>query len=375
MLSLETLVLILISVAGAVAIIIYFFTAQMKGLKQEMKNNEDVVLMEWLKEMKGSVEKNSVVLENQLKDQRQTLEQQLKSQRETLNQQTKMIWERLDNASEVIKGVQHQLGGIQEFGKDMKDLSNILKSPKLRGGLGEQFLYDILANTLPHDLYKTQYRFKNGSVCDAVVVTDKGLIPIDSKFPMEKFREMLTCENDADREKAKKAFINSVKDRVEEISSKYILPEEKTTEQAVMYVPAENVFYELIVNSPSIEDFCKQKGVVMASPNTLSYFLKIILVAYQQHELEKHAGEILKALSGIRVEAEKFGDDLGVLEKHISNSYRSMDNIKIKFTRLFGKIEGVQSLGHKEEQSLLLDKTDMKDIGNAKEIEEDLDVK
>jgi DNA recombination protein RmuC len=347
MLSLETLLIILIALAGAVGIILYFFSTQMRKLKEDIKGTEDDVMMEWLKDMRGSVE-------TQLKDQRETLEYQLKSQRETLNQQTKLIWERLDNAAEVIKGVQHQLGGIQEFGKDMKDLSNILKSPKLRGGLGEQFLYDILANNLPKDLYKTQYRFKNGGVCDAVVFTDRGMIPIDSKFPMEKFQEMLTCENDADREKAKKAFINSVKDRINEISNKYILPEEKTTEQAVMYIPAENVFYELIVNAPSIEEYCKQKNVIMASPNTLSYFLKIILVAYQQHELTKHAGDILKAIAGIKMEAGKFGEDLGVLEKHISNSYKSMEGVKMKFSRLFGKISSAQSI-QQEEQELLLE--------------------
>src|SRR3990172_4471638 len=110
-----------------------------------------------LKKMQGSVQKNADVLERELKEQRQTLDTQMRSQREAMNQQTKLIWERLDNSSEVIRNVQKQLGGIEEFGKDMKDLSNILKSPKLRGGLGEQFLYDILQRFLPHDHFKTQY--------------------------------------------------------------------------------------------------------------------------------------------------------------------------------------------------------------------------
>ncbi len=312
------------------------------------------MLMEWLKDMKGSVDKSGELLDKGLKDQRSTLETQLKTQRDAMNQQTKLIWERLDNASEVIKGVQHQLGGIQEFGKDMKDLSNVLKSPKMRGGLGEQFLYDILANTLPNDLYKTQYKFKNGSICDAVIVTDKGLIPIDSKFPMENFKAMLTCDNDIDRDKFKKTFINDVKKRIDEISNKYILPEENTSDQAVMYIPSESVFYELIVNSPDIEDYCKAKNVLMASPNTFSYLMKIILVAYQRQSLAKSTGDILKAVAGIRVEAEKFNDELGVLERHVSNGYKAMDNVKIKFARLFGKIESVQSIEPKE-QTLLID--------------------
>ncbi len=353
MISPQTFVLILILVLSATVGIIYFLSTQINKLKTDLKGDENNVLMEWLKEMKGSVDKNSDVLEKQLREQRQTLDEQMKGQREALSQQTKLIWERLDNASQVISGVQKQLGGIEEFGKDMKDLSNILKSPKLRGGLGEQFLYEILANCLPNDLYKTQYKFKNGAICDAIVITEKGLIPIDSKFPMENFKAMLTCENNDDRDKFKKTFMNDVKKRIDEISSKYILPQEGTTEQAVMYIPSENIFYELIVNSPQIEEYAKQRSVVMTSPNTLSYFLKIILVAFQQNQLQKNAGEILKALSGIKIEAEKLNEDMSVLEKHISNSYNSVGAIRGKYQKFLNNIDAVRLLEKPEEKKLL----------------------
>ena len=309
--------------------------------------------MEWLKDMKGTMEKNTEVMERQLKDQRTTLEEQMKSHRDSMNQQTKFISERLEKSGDVIREVQKQLGGIQEFGTDIKDLSNILKSPKLRGGLGEQFLYEILDNFLPKDLYKTQYKFKDGSICDAVVITDKGLVPIDSKFPMENFKAMITADVQAERDKFKKVFISDVKKRIDEISSKYILPEEKTTDQAVMYVPSENVYYELIVNTPEVEEYAKHKNVVMTSPNTLSYFLKVLLVAYQQHELQKHTGEILKAIAGIKVEAGKFGDDLRILEKHVSDSYKSMDGVRTRYTKLFGRIEKVQSIEKPKKTSKL----------------------
>lgn len=324
-------------------------------MKEDMKSGSDTVLTEWLKNMNTSIDKTSDTLAKELKEQRQTLDQQLKSQREAMNQQTKLIWERLDNAADVVKNVQKQLGGIQEFGKDMKDLSNILKSPKLRGGLGEQFLYELLDSSLPKHLYKTQYKFKDGAICDAVIFTEKGMIPVDSKFPMENFRAMLLAESDDVRAKAKKTFINDVKKRIDEIASKYLIPEESTTDQAVMYIPSENVYYEIIVNTQEIEAYAKQKNVVMASPNTLSYFLKVILVAYQQQDLAKHAGDILKALSGIKLEAAKFNEELGVLERHITNSYKSMDGIKIKFQKLFGKIEGIHALEGEHTQTPLLE--------------------
>jgi len=345
----QTIVLIIFLTVGSLISIGYFIIQQIK----RSQKTEDTVLMEWLKEMKGSVEKNTEVMERQLKDQRTSMEEQMKNQRDTLSQQTKFISERLEKSSDVIREVQKQLGGIQEFGTDMKDLSNILKSPKLRGGLGEQFLYEILENFLPKDLYKTQYKFKDGNACDAVVFTDRGIIPIDSKFPMENFKAMITAETQAERDRFKKVFVSDVKKRIEEISSKYILPEEKTTDQAIMYVPSENVYYELVVNTPEIEEYSKAKNIILASPNTLTYFLKVLLVAYQQHELQKHADKILKSLAGIKVDAQKFNEELDVLGRHISNTYKSMDGVKNKFTRLFGKIEKVQAIEPEKEKPLL----------------------
>lgn len=331
--DIQTLILILFLTIGAMVSLGYYLSTQIKKLKEDLKSDDESVLVEWLKDMKSSVDKSSDVLERQLK-----------GQREAMNNQTKLIWERLGKSEDVIRNVQKQLGGIQEFGTDIKDLSNILKSPKLRGGLGEQFLYEILENSLPHDLFKTQFKFKDGSVCDAVIKTDRGLIPIDSKFPMENFKLMITKETQEERDRVKKVFIRDVKKRIDEISQKYILPEENTVNFAVMYVPAENVYYELIVNTPEIEAYARKKDIFITSPNTLSYQVKAILVAYQQTELQKHSGEILKALAGIKVEAGKFSDDLGVLERHITNSYKVMDLIKSKFLKLFGKIESVQEI-------------------------------
>ena len=332
--------------------LVFYLSTQIKNIKN-LKGDETGVLMEWLKEMKGSVDKSSDVLEKQLSQQRGTLDEQMKGHREAMNAQTKLIWERLDASQDVIRTVQKQLGGIQEFGNDMKDLSNVLKSPKLRGGLGEQFLYEILESFLPHDHFKTQYKFKDGAVCDAVVFTEKGIIPIDSKFPMENFAAMLKADAQSERDKLKRVFIGDVKKKIEEIATKYILPEEGTTHQAIMSIPSENVYYELIVNTPEIESYAKEKNVVMASPNTLSYFLKVLLVAFHQQNLEKHAGEVLKALDGIKLEASKFNDDLDVLEKHISNGYKSMDGIRTKFSRLFNKIDKIQVIDDTEQKKLL----------------------
>ena len=359
MLTLAVVVILVLSVAA-------FLYSQIKSLKEKPEDAKDQVLMEWLKSMKmevtESINKNSQTLEQQLKSQRETVDKQLSDQRMEVAKQsgqmaqnlTQALNQQLNNTQEVIRNVQKQLGGIEEFGKDIKDLSNVLKSPKLRGGLGEQFLYEILANVLPKELYATQYKFKDGNTCDAVVFTDKGMIPVDSKFPMENYKLSMTTESVEERDKAKKKFIDDVKKRIDEIAGKYILPAEGTTENAVMYIPSESVFYDMIVNTPAVEEYARNKNVMLASPNTISYFLKVVLVAYKQHELQKHAVEIQKALAGIKIEAEKFNEDLGVLERHITNAYKSMDGVKARFGKFFNRLENVQSIEGPREQPKLL---------------------
>ena len=334
----QTLIVFALLLGGAVVAVIYFISSQLRSLKTDLGGKgSDPALLELIKDMRGSVDKSSESMERRLKD-----------QRDSMDKQTKIIWERLDNAAKVIGDVQKNLGGLEKFGRDVEDLAHVLKSPKLRGGLGEQLLYEILTNYLPKDLYQTQYKFRDGAICDAVIFLDKGIIPIDSKFPMENFKLMLDSELPTDRERAKRDFVKDVKRRIDEIASKYILPDEGTTDQAVMYIPSENVYYELIVNTFEIEEYSKRKNVVMASPNTLSYFMKVILVAYQKGELQKHTGEILKALAGIKVEAEKFSEDLEVLDGHITRTSKSMDTVKTKYQKLFGKIDGIHAIGRED---------------------------
>lgn len=346
--TLSVLVLLVLAVA-------VFLYTQIKSLKQKPEDPQSAIILEWVKTMKSE-------MSDQLKAQQEALNKQLSDQRMEVAKQsgqmaqnlTQALNQQLNNTQEVIRNVQKQLGGIEEFGKDIKDLSNVLRSPKLRGGLGEQFLYEILANILPKELYATQYKFKDGSTCDAVVFSDKSIIPVDSKFPMENYKLSVTSEVPEERDKAKKQFIMDVKKRIDEIAGKYILPAEGTSETAVMYIPSESVYYDLIVNTPVVEEYARNKNVMLSSPNTISTFLKVILVAYRQHELEKNAVLIQKAVVAVKIEAEKFSDELGVLERHISNAYKSMDGVKGRFGKFFDKLENVQSIEPPKEQPKLL---------------------
>lgn len=261
----------------------------------------------------------------------------LKSTNVRLNEQNRNFNERLDNATSVISQVQRNIGEFSEIGRSMKDLQEFLNSPKLRGNLGEQVLKELLKQFLPSQTYKLQYPFKSGEKVDAVVLTSGGLIPIDSKFPMENFRKM------SEDKQYKKEFEKDVKKHIDDISRKYILTAEGTIDYALMYIPSEAVYYE-IVNNESLFEYGGEKRVLPVSPTTFYAYLKAILMSFEGQKIEKQAKEILISLRSIKKDFEKTGENLNILQKHLTNAYNMMNNVFSSFNTLGQKIDGTQKL-------------------------------
>lgn len=261
----------------------------------------------------------------------------LKSTNVRLNEQNRNFNERLDSATRVISQVQRNIGEFSEIGRSMKDLQEFLNSPKLRGNLGEQVLKELLKQFLPNQTYKLQYPFKSGEKVDAVVLTSGGLIPIDSKFPMENFRKM------SEDKQYKKEFEKDVKKHIDDISRKYILTSEGTIDYALMYIPSEAVYYE-IVNNESLFEYGNEKRVLPVSPTTFYAYLKAILMSFEGQKIEKQAKEILISLRSIKKDFEKTGENLNILQKHLTNAYNMMNNVFSSFNTLGQKIDGTQKL-------------------------------
>ena len=231
----------------------------------------------------------------------------------------------------------HQLGRIQEIGHSMKDFQDFLKTPKLRGNLGEQILRDLLEQVLPKGTFKIQHQFKEGQIVDAIIKIKQGIIPIDSKFPIESYRK-------AESSGTRKEFVRSIKKHVDDISRKYILPQEGTIDFALMYVPSEPVYYEITLNQPEILEYGYSKKVYFVSPNSFYYFLKIVLVALEGTKIEEASRAILQGLKAVQQESIKFGEDLSVLTTHIEHAKSSSDKVQIRFGALTGKMNQLSSL-------------------------------
>jgi DNA recombination protein RmuC len=302
---------ILIVGIAAVVVLLVLIIVKLYGSKSDASGQTALLFQQQMDSLRGEVSQNlknsADTVGEALKNTTNVVFQSLKNTTETVNQQlnvvtsqlssvtqqlqnnTGQVGSRLDNAAKVISEVQNKLGElgkatqeIKELGQSVSKLEEMLKAPKLRGGLGELLLEDLLKQVLPPNAYEFQYSFKNGQTVDAIIRTAGGMVPVDSKFPLENFRKMIEAKSDQERKTATRLFKTDVKKHVDAIAQKYILPDEGTFDFALMYVPAENIYYETIIKEDSVEEdssiysYAAGKHVVPVSPNTFYAHLRVI---------------------------------------------------------------------------------------------------
>jgi DNA recombination protein RmuC len=327
------------AVATLASALVLFVRAERRAREAAENRGPDpamALLQQQLESLRGQLSQSLAESLRSVQDQVATsithVNERLRENSETLAKANQTLGERLDNAAKVVGGVQKQLGTLDEatrrvfeVGRDISSLQDILRSPKLRGGLGEFFLGDLLAQILPVDHFELQHGFKSGERVDAVIRLGDALVPVDAKFPLEDLRRVLDAENDADRLKARRQFVVRVKKHVDAIAQKYILPDEGTYDFALMYVPAENVYYETIIRGPDGEDEALQsyalaKRVIPVSPGSFYAYLQAILLGLKGLRVEERARQILDGLSRLESDVERCREDFRLLGKHLGNA-------------------------------------------------------
>jgi len=272
------------------------------------------------------------------------LNQNIQGMNERLDKTTESINSRLDRAAQVIMSVQCELGTVQERFKGFEEFSELLH-PKLRGNIGEQILADMLAQVFSLGHYELQYKFRDGQTVDAIIRTKSGLIPIDSKFPLENFKQLSRAETDELRKSSQREFIKAVKRHIDDISKKYLLPDEGTVNFAVMYIPSENVYYHILTDDESnLLDYAKGKNVLMTSPHGFLNFLRVILMGMERTKLQEQSQKIWDILKGGQQESIKYESAINVLSRHVTNAKGAMDTVHSGYSKLSGKLDQVKLL-------------------------------
>jgi DNA recombination protein RmuC len=254
----------------------------------------------------------------------------------------KAVSERLEASTQMLASLHQQIGEMQQAGHELsiaaKQIEDVLGGAKTRGTLGEVALDRILSDTLPRASYETQFRFSTGEIVDAVVRLSDKLLPIDSKFPLDGYRRLLDLG-----EEHRKDFSQAVRLHADSIAKKYILPAEETLDIALMFVPSEGVYYELLrsvdAKGTPLDEYCRTRCVVPVSPSTLFAHLKIIFLGLRGIQIEENAKRLLASLSGLKKQMDNFGEVYEKLGTHLRQAQQSYSDADRKLDRARASLE------------------------------------
>lgn len=328
-------------------------------LRSQRQDNSILLLqqqMDALRQQLGdSMSTTAQRLDRIITDVTSQVNQQMANITQQLQITTGQIGERLDTASRTIADVKQNLGAVQEANKrifeiarDIASLQDLLKPAKLRGGVGEMLLENLLEEFLP-GRYSSQYKFRDGTTVDFAIRLKDCLLTVDSKFPLESFHRLMEAKSDEERKKSRKEFLSTIKKHIDTISQKYIKPNEGTVNFALMYIPAENVYYETIIredeDTEGLFEYCKKKMVVPVSPNTFLAYLMTIIMGFKGMEIEKNARLVLDELSRIRVELDSFTKDFSTLGGHLKNAINKYEELTRGLSKIENRMLGLTKVG------------------------------
>lgn len=300
-----------------------------------------------------------VMLQNQINEIARTLDVKL-------GESTRLMQTQFGESAKIIREITKELVQVGEGQKQvlnitdqLKNLQDILKNPKQRGVLGEYYLEHLLKNVMSPGSYQMQYAFKDGTIVDAVVFIKEKIIPIDSKFSLENYNRLSETRDESERERLEKLFVNDLKNRITE-TSKYIQPEQGTTDFAFMFIPHEAIYYDLLTNKVGavtddteslIQRAAGKYRVIIVSPTSFLAYLQTVLqglkamqIEETTKEIKKRVEELGKHLAGYETYMQKVGTHLGTTVNMYNSAYKEFGKIDKDVLRITGEKIGVESM-------------------------------
>lgn len=313
------------------------------------------------------------VLQTQVKDIVAITNQQLDAVRQSMQERLQHLSgsmaQELGQQGQVMLQMRGQLGGLAEaaknmqaVGQDIASLQDILRAPKLRGNLGELFLEEILRQVLPQDAYQMQYRLaavdtRAHVTVDAVIRLADHLVPIDSKFPLESFQRLLHSQDD-EQVQRRRDFLTVVRKHINDVADTYIRPDAGTYDFALVYLPAENIYYEAVIRNEAsdgalnLSEHAAKRKVVLVSPNTLYAYLLTIAYGLRGLRIEKQAKDMHAELSKFQKQFSKFADDFDKVGDHLNRAKSKYDEANKRAQKMTGQVDSMMGLTTQTEQEL-----------------------
>jgi len=320
--------------------LVFYLLSQKIGQLKDFQKNDKTVLM----------------LQNQLNELTRTMNN-------GLTQTHQAVQTQVGASTKIVQDVTEKLTKVVTISEQLQGLEDILKNPKQRGILGEYYLEIVLKNVLPPTSYQMQYKFKDNEIVDAVIFLEKQIIPIDSKFSLENYNRIAEERNPVEREKLEKLFKQDLKNRIDE-TAKYVRPEEGTTEYAFMFIPAEAIYYDLLVNQVGavkintrdlIEYAHREKHVIIVSPTTFHVYLQLFVEGLRRMKISESVKEIVKRVGDLGKHINAYDEYLKKLHGHLSTTVNTYNSAYTEFKKIdkdVVKITGSES----QIEPLLVDK-------------------
>ncbi len=298
-----------------------------------------------------------------------SINDQLEKNRQSAMQATLSVHQQVQNFTQGMTQLQEGLKNMHESVKGVVSFQDLFRNPKLRGQWGEMSLEASLEQYFPRDRFAIQHYFKSGEAVDAVLkLPNDVLLPIDSKFNWDNFQKLVNADpapslsadrhsekgrawggagNDNSQEYYRKLFYSDVKKKIDEISSKYILPAESTTDFALMFVPAETVYYEMINNMKDVDiaDYARKRKVILVSPNTFALSVSAIQHWYRDVHINQKTQSIIKKLETIVADSAKLSDDFRKLGNHLSNAQSAYESSEKRLGLMTDRVSGIVRIG------------------------------
>ena len=261
---------------------------------------------------------------------------------------TDNLQKQFSQSAKIITEVTEKLVNIENtnkqvlgFAEQMRSLENILQNPKQRGVLGEYFLEALLDNVLQPNQYQMQYKFSNGETVDAAIFFRDKIIPVDAKFSLEKYNKMVQTTDKALRDRFEKDFKGDIKNRIDE-TSKYIRPEENTTEFAFMFIPAEGIYYNLLIynvgtvqlNTKDLVEYAFEKRVIIVSPTSFYAYLETVLQGLKALKIEESVKEVIKKVGDLGKHLSSYETYLEKLGKNLGTTVNTYNDTSIEFKKI-----------------------------------------
>ena len=328
--------IVIVLIVSVLGLLVWLISVNFAGRKEIAGQAAGIsLLQQQLESLKAAQDKTSENLQKSLQAGQTTLTQSLQSSQQVLSRLNTQIGE--------LQGTNKQM---LQVGTEVRRLQDILSSPKLRGQMGEWSLENLLSQILPKDSYELQYTFKDGKVVDALIKMADYSVSVDAKFPLPSFEKVIKAETDGEKTKLRKQFLKDVTAHIDKIASDYIRPAEGTLDFALMYIPAENVYYETIVKyageTQDILQYSLEKKVIPVSPNLLYVYLMTVVMGLHGLQIEKQAAEIRQNLKKLNASFAEFVSNWDTLGKHIRDAYSKYEDSDKKLDRFGLQLSQIQ---------------------------------